>query len=113
MTYSDIFNLLEPLGYEQAAISWQGDKKPPDIFIRYYLVTGLPDCNYNGKSRKTRARYTFVVYDRSGQHFERIFKELQSQLEGKNGFKEFFNISDGYDTGHRFKKGDVYFYEER
>lgn len=113
ITYQQIFNIIDSLGYNQTAIAWVDDDNVPDIFIRYYLVDDSPFTDYNDTTELDQGRFTFVVYDRAGTQFESIFEELKSVIENENGFYVFFNVKDGYEmqTGHYFKSGDIYYYE--
>lgn len=115
ITYQQIYNILDTIGYKQSAIAWIDDSKVPDIFIRYYLVDDSPFTEYNDAIELQQARYTFIVYDRSGIQFESIFEELKTTIENQYGFEVFFNVKDSFEngTGHYYKSGDIYFYENK
>lgn len=113
MTYLDLFNIVDTLGYANSAVVWNSPNPVPDIYIRYYLVDDNPFTNYNEKEIElSQGRYTFDVYDRSGASFETIFEEIKTLIEYKHGFRCFFDLSDGFetDTKHYCRSGDIYYY---
>jgi hypothetical protein len=109
MTYTELYNIIETLGYSQCAVVWNGDSVP-DVLIRYFKVTENDTTTYNGEAEIITSRWNFTVYDRSGSQFESIFDSLKNLIENKNGFGTFFNDGDSYDssTSHYYRSADIY-----
>lgn len=111
--YEYIYETLEGVVENRAAIEYKSKELLPDDYVVYYLVSGMPEGFFSGSHRRENARYSICIHDRDKRGLEGKEPAIVAAMQNA-GFMYVSKSRDTYikDTGHWQRTLDFRYYEE-